>query len=76
MSEYVEKGDFNDIVFHCALSQQRGPSMAMKFIRHWDRPKSEDLNVWILRGGFTKWQELYGEDTSVTEDYIKDLWSY
>jgi Cdc25 family phosphatase len=32
--------------------------------------------VWVLRGGFVKWQELYGEDDSVTDAYQKDIWKY
>lgn len=65
----------NDIVFHCALSQQRGPSSAMKFLR--SVPNDEYLNnknIWILKGGFANWQSLYGEDPNVTENFQKDLW--
>jgi hypothetical protein len=30
--------------------------------------------VLVLRGGFEKWQEVYGEDEKLTEGYQKDLW--
>lgn len=30
--------------------------------------------VVLLTGGFTEWQEKYGEDESVTEGYRKELW--
>lgn len=72
--EQVKNAD--DIVFHCALSQQRGPSAAMKFLRSVEQGFLDDKNVWVLRGGFTEWQRLYGEDTNVTEGYQKDIWQY
>ncbi|ODV77760.1 Rhodanese-like protein [Suhomyces tanzawaensis NRRL Y-17324] len=70
-----------DVVFHCALSQQRGPSAALKFIRSLDEPGSDPealrgLQVWVLEGGFTKWQQQYGEDSAVTEGYDKELWQW
>jgi Cdc25 family phosphatase len=68
--------DADDIVFHCALSQQRGPSAAMKFLRSVRPGFLDDKKVWILRGGFTQWQQLYGEDETVTEGYQKDIWQY
>ncbi|CDR47951.1 CYFA0S40e00298g1_1 [Cyberlindnera fabianii] len=68
--------DKDDIVFHCALSQQRGPSAAMKFLRSVPIGFLDDKNVWVLRGGFTQWQELYGEDDTVTEGYQKDIWKF
>ncbi|ODV71374.1 Rhodanese-like protein [Cyberlindnera jadinii NRRL Y-1542] len=72
--EQVKNAD--DIVFHCALSQQRGPSAAMRFLRSVEQGFLDDKNVWVLRGGFTEWQRLYGEDTNVTEGYQKDIWQY
>ncbi|OWB80204.1 hydrolase activity protein [[Candida] boidinii] len=80
-----------DIIFHCALSQQRGPSSALKFskflndyfnsnsnnnIKSDDFQFLNDLNIWILKGGFVKWQELYGDDNSVTSDYDKKIWEF
>ncbi|KAK5108016.1 hypothetical protein LTR62_008851 [Meristemomyces frigidus] len=76
------------VVFHCALSQQRGPSSALRFLRERERMGArgevgvrgdgEDLGagqrVVVLEGGFVKWQELYGLDLELTEGYVKDLW--
>lgn len=28
----------------------------------------------VLDGGFTQWQERYGEDGRLTEEYAKDIW--
>lgn len=61
-------------VFHCALSQQRGPSAALKFLRSVPDSELSKLRIWVLRGGFNHWQSLYGEDASVTEGFQKDLW--
>lgn len=49
------------IVFHCALSQQRGPSSALKYLRERERLHGKDAGqkqkVYVLDGGFQKWQE-------------------
>ncbi|EON68207.1 hypothetical protein W97_07465 [Coniosporium apollinis CBS 100218] len=73
--------DKETVVFHCALSQQRGPSAALRYIRERDRilrveRKSWGQKVVVLDGGFVKWQEKYGEDKNLTEAYQKDLWEY
>ncbi|KAF2180575.1 Rhodanese-like protein [Zopfia rhizophila CBS 207.26] len=89
------------VVFYCALSQQRGPSAALRYLRERRRlePKEEDVGakegetkiegedvkggegkkeqkVVVLEGGFTKWQEKYGEDKRLTEGYQKDIWEF
>ncbi|KAL7273835.1 hypothetical protein RUND412_003287 [Rhizina undulata] len=85
------------VVFHCALSQQRGPSAALRYIRERNRllgPESlakattgeaiessvdgevKQQEVYVLDGGFVKWQEKYGNDERLTEKYIKELWAY
>ncbi|SCU97434.1 LANO_0E16028g1_1 [Lachancea nothofagi CBS 11611] len=71
-----ERGSFGVIncVFHCALSQQRGPSAAMKFLRTLSDDDLSRFRIYVLRGGFSHWQSLYGENQDVTESYKKDLW--
>lgn len=91
------------VVFHCALSQQRGPSAALRYLREKERldggsvvkakgevsgegvdddVKAEEKQgvriqrVYVLKGGFTEWQEKYGEDTTLTEGYQKDIWEF
>lgn len=64
--------DKETVVFHCALSQQRGPSSALKYLRERERltgvGKEGDVKdgegegkkkqqVLVLDGGFSKWQE-------------------
>ncbi|KAK3940299.1 phosphoprotein phosphatase [Diplogelasinospora grovesii] len=78
------------VVFHCALSQQRGPSAALRYMRERERmfPASEtklvagdkteqkpaEQKVYVLDRGFVGWQEEYGEDERLTEGYRKELW--
>lgn len=67
--------DKETVVFHCALSQQRGPSSALKYLRERQRvldahpgkkdegageaPAVKGQMVYVLEGGFVKWQEAY-----------------
>jgi rhodanese-related sulfurtransferase len=95
------------VVFHCALSQQRGPSAALRYLREKRRLDPEGVveskgivkegegaeeerpeesteeskgkkvqKVVVLDGGFTKWQEKFGEDERLTEGYQKDIWEF
>lgn len=65
-----------NVVFHCAQSQQRGPSAALKFLRFLTDEELDKYRIWVLRDGFNHWQDVYGEDNSVTEGYEPDLWSW
>ncbi|KAL1653112.1 Cdc25 phosphatase Ibp1 [Didymella pomorum] len=104
-----ELKDKEVVVFHCALSQQRGPSAALRYLREKERldgltgleskgevkeegpaaekKKTEEgeddggkgkgkQRVFVLKGGFTEWQEKYGEDKTLTEGYQKDIWEF
>ncbi|KAK0641347.1 Rhodanese-like domain-containing protein [Cercophora newfieldiana] len=69
------------VVFHCALSQQRGPGAALQYIRERERmiPSGEvtkpvKQRVVVLDRGFVGWQEEYGTDERLTEGYRKELW--
>lgn len=71
--------DYDEVVFHCALSQVRGPQAALRTLRSaaalppQEFVPLEPVNILVLRGGFTEWQRLYGEDAT-TEAYAKDIW--
>ncbi|KAG0670341.1 hypothetical protein C6P45_002474 [Maudiozyma exigua] len=64
--------DIGIVVFHCAQSQQRGPSAALKFMRFLNI--DDTVKVRVLRGGFIEWQSLYRNDPSLVEAYVADLW--
>ncbi|KAK9478703.1 Cdc25 family phosphatase-like protein Ibp1 [Lipomyces japonicus] len=82
----------NAVVFHCALSQQRGPNAASMYLRYkelvepsdtGDNLKAETLDVqqqqqqvYVLGGGFTGWQQDYGKDDRLTEAYDEQLWKF
>ncbi|KAH6673926.1 Rhodanese-like domain-containing protein [Plectosphaerella plurivora] len=71
------------VVFHCALSQQRGPSAALQYLRLREQiernkpataPPAATQTVYVLDRGFAGWQETYGTDERLTEGYRKELW--
>lgn len=74
--------DKDRVIFHCALSQQRGPSAALQYARERERlagklvgePEIKGQEVCVLVGGFNEWQAKYGDDERLTENYAKDLW--
>lgn len=88
--------DKDTVVFHCALSQQRGPAAALRYLREKEAKEAEregkveteegqqqvekelkkEQKVYVLKGGFTEWQEKYGEDVRLTEGYQKDVWEF
>jgi Cdc25 family phosphatase len=113
--------DKKTVVFHCALSQVRGPKAAAEYMRVRQRLlKDEPLKhtyigekvnkskaeaetgqegekeerdgewkdvdeengdetkgqqVFVLERGFEGWQEVYGKDERLTENYSEELWS-
>lgn len=73
--EELKHTDIKDVVFHCALSQARGPSCALKFTRSLPQTQ-ESFNIYVLKGGFSDWQSLYGTDPTVTVDYDEIYWKY
>lgn len=72
--------DKEKVVFHCALSQQRGPSAALRYLRERERvfgpEESQKQEVYVLDGGFVLWQEAYGKDLRLTENYAEDVWAF
>ncbi|KAJ3233410.1 hypothetical protein HDU78_006483 [Chytriomyces hyalinus] len=64
------------VVFHCALSQVRGPNAANTYLRDVVAATGSNQQVYVLQGGFTSWQLRYGKDASLTENYDEELWKY
>ncbi|KAI1000689.1 hypothetical protein K3495_g7509 [Podosphaera aphanis] len=68
------------VVFHCALSQQRGPSAALRYHRERDsvlateESRNDSQKVYILDEGFVGWQKKYGQDPRLTANFNKQLW--
>ncbi|KAN0139836.1 Rhodanese-like domain containing protein [Lactarius tabidus] len=69
--------DVPQVIFHCALSQLRGPKAARQYFNR--RNKLRDDNdtpqeVLILSGGFTEFQERFKDDPQLVENWSKDIW--
>ncbi|PVU97403.1 hypothetical protein BB560_005743, partial [Smittium megazygosporum] len=76
------------MVFHCALSQSRGPKCARIYadaLKHTiSKTSAEGVNqiaenlqrqeICILSGGFISWYSEYRNDTDMIENYVKSLW--
>ncbi|XBW35722.1 hypothetical protein QEN19_001292 [Hanseniaspora menglaensis] len=80
IKKYLEQNENVTIVFHCAMSQQRGPSAALLLSRILQETKYQQLleksniNIMVLYKGFINWQQEYGKDKAVTEDYNSFVW--
>ncbi|RUP46182.1 Rhodanese-like domain-containing protein [Jimgerdemannia flammicorona] len=64
------------IVFHCVMSQVRGPKSAQMY------KETLSLNgiqtqqqVYVLRGGFRQWQARFKNDPDMIADYRPELWA-
>ena len=65
------------MVFHCQLSQQRGPSCAAAYYRHnynSNKPEEDNQEIYVLTGGFSEWAREYGKDKNVTENFKPQLY--
>ncbi|PVF94643.1 Rhodanese-like protein [Serendipita vermifera] len=70
------------VVFHCALSQVRGPKAARIYAETVDEirrkggeaPVSQD--IYVLRGGFGEFQALYKNEKDLIEEYDAAFWDY
>lgn len=75
--------DKDQVIFHCGLSQQRGPSAALQYAKEREGlagknpgdSETKRQEVCVLVGGFNMWQAKYGGDERLTEDYAKDIWA-
>ncbi|CAG8680416.1 7185_t:CDS:2 [Ambispora leptoticha] len=65
------------IVFHCALSQVRGPKYA-RIYREALMLNSIKTNqkILILSGGFGEWQRRFKSDVELVEKYDEEFWTY
>ncbi|KAJ7288039.1 Rhodanese-like domain-containing protein [Mycena rebaudengoi] len=69
--------DVKLVVFHCALSQVRGPKAARVYeetrqsVAH-DKPAPE---VVVLRNGFTEFQRKFKDDPALVENWDEETWA-
>jgi hypothetical protein len=67
------------VIFHCALSQVRGPRSAGMYHRAASRATEANTSeiiqqVFVLRGGFALWQARFKDQEGMIENYDPELW--
>ncbi|KZT09236.1 Rhodanese-like protein [Laetiporus sulphureus 93-53] len=66
------------VIFHCALSQVRGPKAARVYAETRDaleaQGKDKHHEVLVLRGGFQDFQAKYKDDPELIENWKKEVW--
>lgn len=72
-----------NVLFHCSLSQARGPKAARLYretrddaIQTGKIQNNQDQNVVVLREGFSNFGSLYKKDADLVEDYDEEAWKY
>lgn len=85
----VEKTkDVPRVIFHCTLSQQRGPKAALTYAKRRqaekvaatdpDAPQPEqpqdEQEILVLRGGFAEFQSAFKNDPLLVEKWRKEVW--
>jgi len=71
--------DVPQVIFHCALSQSRGPTATRQYKKRRNQLREDDdtpQDVLILRGGFTDFQAKFKDDPELVENWSKDIWSF
>lgn len=66
------------VIFHCALSQVRGPKAARIYAETRDilQSKGQDTTheVYVLSGGFQDFQAKFKNDPELVENWSKEVW--
>jgi len=80
VDELVEKTkDVKTVVFHCALSQVRGPKAARIYEETRSQLQGQSTDspheILVLRGGFSKFQAKFKDDAALVEGWDKDVWA-
>jgi hypothetical protein len=72
--------DHEVVVFHCMLSQQRGPKAAVRYNidreRHVAKFKGKNLDqkIYVLDKGFSGWAKEFGGDARLSTNVRKEVW--
>lgn len=75
LADSLEADSVRRVVFHCQLSQVRGPSCASAYVRHiYGTPLQQHQEVYVLDGGFSEWARAYGREQSVTQAFKSQLY--
>ncbi|AYO43136.1 Dual specificity phosphatase ibp1 [Malassezia restricta CBS 7877] len=73
---------YENVVFHCALSQQRGPKAARIYREIRDanieagRMPPTTQQVYVLRDGFSHFGNKFKRDPELVEDWDEEAWQF
>lgn len=62
------------VVFHCMLSQIRGPKSAMRFAARLAALGRDSPSVHVLQGGFRSFSNLHNSRPELFEDFDSSVW--
>lgn len=72
-----------NVLFHCSLSQARGPKAARIYkesrqdaIQAGKIDGNQEQNVAVLREGFSNFGSLYKNESDLVQDYDEESWKY
>jgi Cdc25 family phosphatase len=62
------------VVFHCMLSQVRGPTCAQHFAEHLAREYPQHTcSIRVMRGGYRHFLSTFAQDSVKVRQYFEDL---
>ncbi|KAJ7784285.1 Rhodanese-like domain-containing protein [Mycena metata] len=77
--DLVQKtADVKTMVFHCALSQMRGPKAARLYEEtrnNLNLASEKPQEVYVLRDGFTDFQRKFKDDPTLVEKWEEEVWA-
>jgi len=62
------------MIFHCKLSQERGPKAARIYEEACNALQDANRTVYVLQGGFIQFGELYKDDPELVENWREVIW--
>ncbi|KAF8132208.1 Rhodanese-like protein [Mycena galopus ATCC 62051] len=78
VDDLVQKSaDVKVMVFHCALSQVRGPQAARIYEEKrnkLDLARDKPQEIYVLTQGFTEFQRKFKDDPTLVVNWDKDVW--
>lgn len=66
--------DIPIMIFHCRLSQERGPKAARIYEGSCNALHGMDRTVRVLQGGFLQFGEMYKDDPELVENWREVIW--
>lgn len=75
LDDLVERTkDVPIMIFHCALSQERGPKTARIYEETRNTLHGTNHTVYVLQGGFVQFGQSYKDDPELVENWREIIW--